>query len=83
MELFERIKIVRQSKGITQSFVATESGLTISNYNMKENGKRTISANELESIAKAIGVPISIFFDEKIHVKLNSEQSATSELDTA
>ncbi|MNK91439.1 Helix-turn-helix domain protein [compost metagenome] len=71
MELFERIKMVRQSKGITQTFVASESGLTISNYNMKENGKRTISANELETFAKALGVPVAIFFEENIHVKLN------------
>ncbi|KOP64398.1 hypothetical protein AMS62_03355 [Bacillus sp. FJAT-18019] len=71
MELFERIKFVRQSKGVTQTFVATESGMTISNYNMKENGKRTITAKELEIIAKALGEPIAIFFDENIHVKLN------------
>ncbi|GAA0390106.1 helix-turn-helix transcriptional regulator [Paenibacillus motobuensis] len=79
MELFERIRVVRQSKGITQTFVATETGLTISNYNMKENGKRTISANELELIAKALGVPIAIFFEEKIHEKLNAESALSSE----
>ncbi|AZS15321.1 helix-turn-helix domain-containing protein [Paenibacillus lutimineralis] len=78
MELFERIRVVRQSKGITQTFVATETGLTISNYNMKENGKRTISANELELIAKALGVPVGIFFEENIHEKLNIESTLSS-----
>lgn len=79
MELFERIRIIRQFKGITQTFVATEAGMKVSNYNMKENGKRTIKTNELEAIAKALGEPVAIFFDENIHVKLNKEQSATSE----
>jgi transcriptional regulator with XRE-family HTH domain len=65
MELFQKIKKIRQAKGVTQTFVATETGMTISNYNMKENGKRTITALELESIAKAIGEPVGVFFDEK------------------
>lgn len=77
MELFERIRFVRQSKGITQTYIAAESGLTVQNYNMKENGKRTISAKELEAIAKAMGEPVAIFFDEKIHVKLNGDKKST------
>ncbi|GIO33209.1 hypothetical protein J2TS6_43500 [Paenibacillus albilobatus] len=78
MELNERIKFVRQSKGVTQTFVASESGMTVSNYNMKENGKRTISAKELEAIAKALGEPVAIFFDENIHEKLNCVTETTS-----
>ncbi len=79
MELFERIRIIRQFKGVTQTFVATELGMTISNYNMKENGKRPIKTFELEAIAKALGEPVAIFFDENIHVKLNVGKSAKSE----
>lgn len=65
MELHERIKLIRQSKGITQTFVAAESGMTVSNYNMKENGKRTITANEVEAIAKALSEPVAIFLMKK------------------
>lgn len=83
MELFQRIKMIRQAKGVTQTFVAAETGMTISNYNMKENGKRTITALELESIAKAIGEPVGIFFGENINVKLNSNQPTPSKQDTA
>lgn len=79
MELHEKIKIVRQSKGITQTHVANNSGMTVSNYNMKENGKRTITANEVEAIAQALQVPVAIFFEENIHVKLN-ELSACKEV---
>ncbi|MNP78205.1 hypothetical protein D3C76_1757650 [compost metagenome] len=52
--------------------------MTVSNYNMKENGKRTIKTYELEAIAKALGEPITSFFDENIHVKLKKEKFATS-----
>lgn len=71
MELFEKIKMIRQSKGVTQTHVANNSGMTVSNYNMKENGKRTITTDDLEAIARALQVPVTIFFEENIHVKLN------------
>lgn len=75
MELYEKIKLIRQSKGVTQTHVANNSNLTVSNYNMKENGKRTITAHELEAIAQALQVPAAIFFEENFHVKLNGLNS--------
>ncbi|AFC32180.1 hypothetical protein PM3016_5480 [Paenibacillus mucilaginosus 3016] len=45
--------------------------MTIANYNMKENGKRAITVQELESIAQALDEPVSNFFDENLNVKLN------------
>ncbi len=74
MELHNRIRDIRKSKGITQTHIAKETGLTVSSYNMKENGKRPISTTELEMIAVALKEPVKNFFEEKIHVKLNSEE---------
>ncbi|WFA20675.1 XRE family transcriptional regulator [Paenibacillus mucilaginosus] len=71
MEIFERIREVRKSKGVSQTFVAKKVGMTIANYNMKENGKRAITVQELESIAQALDEPVSNFFDENLNVKLN------------
>jgi len=62
LELHKRIKVIRKSKGITQTFVAKEVGMTVSNYNMKENGKRPISTKELELIAVALKEPVVNFF---------------------
>lgn len=71
MELNEKIKMLRKSKGVSQTFIAFELGITTSGYNMKETGKRPITTGELEIISKALGVSASIFFDDKFHVKLN------------
>jgi len=71
VKINERIKLVRKSKGVSQTFIARKIGMTIACYNMKENGKRTISAEELENIACALDEPVSNFFAEKINVKLN------------
>lgn len=74
MELYNRIRDIRKSKGITQTHVAKETGMTVSSYNMKENGKRPISTTELELIALALNEPVANFFDQKFHVKLNFDE---------
>ncbi|MFC5647653.1 helix-turn-helix domain-containing protein [Paenibacillus solisilvae] len=71
MKVHEKIRIVRKSKGIAQKFVAEKIGMTISNYNMKENGKRPIVTNELEKIAAALEVTATLFFEDQFHVKWN------------
>lgn len=71
MELFQKIKLVREFKGVTQTFIANTTGMTVGNYNMKEKGKRTISAKEVETISKALQVPATLFFEENFNEKLN------------
>ncbi|WP_438447448.1 helix-turn-helix domain-containing protein [Gorillibacterium sp. sgz5001074] len=75
VKLYERIKAIRKSKGISQTFVAEKLGMTVSSYNMKENGKRPISTDELEGIASALREPITNFFDHEFHVKLNNQEA--------
>ncbi|MNC79282.1 Helix-turn-helix domain protein [compost metagenome] len=64
MDLHKKIRDIRKSKGVTQTFVARQTGMTISNYNMKENGKRPISTGELELIAAVLKEPVVNFFDQ-------------------
>lgn len=75
MEIHEKIKKLRDSKGVSQTFIANKLSITVSGYNMKEHGKRPISIKELERIAIILNVPTSYFFDELIHVKCNSGKS--------
>jgi transcriptional regulator with XRE-family HTH domain len=77
MELYEKIRLLRQSKGISQIHIARKMGLTASGYNMKELGKRPINTKELEVIAKELNVSPSIFFDDKFHVKLNKDKEVS------
>ncbi len=71
MKLHEKIKELRRSKGISQTYVAKKLNITVSGYSMKETGKRSITTNELEEIAKALEVSASIFFKDEFHVKCN------------
>ncbi|MBS4172079.1 helix-turn-helix transcriptional regulator [Bacillus sp. FJAT-49736] len=75
MEINEIVKFLRNSKGISQTFLAKKLKLSVSGYNMKERGKRPITIKELEKIAIILEVPVSIFFDEKFHVKCKSIKS--------
>lgn len=74
MELYEKIKSVRNVRGIPQIIVAKRLGITVQGYSMKENGRRTISTDDLVTIAKALDVSPSIFFDENIHEKWNKQE---------
>lgn len=71
MQLYERIRNLRKSKGISQTYLAKELNITVSGYNMKELGKRPITTDELQVIATALGVSASFFFDSEFHVKCN------------
>jgi transcriptional regulator with XRE-family HTH domain len=71
VELHEKIRLLRKSKGVSQTFIAAELNISISGYNMKENGNRPISISELQIIGKLLNVSPSIFFDDNFHVKLN------------
>lgn len=71
LTLSEKIRLVRKTKGITQQTMADRLSMTVSAYNMKENGKRSIDTDELEEIAAIFEVPVAVFFQETFHVKWN------------
>ncbi|GAA0415403.1 hypothetical protein GCM10008934_02940 [Virgibacillus salarius] len=71
MLLHEKIKAIRNFKGIKQKPIADALNMTVQSYSYKERGKRSITTNELELIAKQLEVPISIFFEDNFNVKFN------------
>jgi len=71
MLLHEKIKAIRNFKGIKQKPIADALNLTVQAYSFKERGKRPITTTELELIAKHLKVPTSIFFEENFNVKFN------------
>lgn len=63
MQVGEKIRLARVSKGITQENLAQRSGLsrnTIVNY---ETGKRIPRTDDLVKIAKVLDVDVSVFFE--------------------
>jgi transcriptional regulator with XRE-family HTH domain len=72
MTLGERLKALRQERGLQQRQLAEKSGLTPSMVSQIESGRLTPSLHTLGKLAGALGVPIATLFetrpDGQIHV---------------
>jgi len=61
-----RIKELRSQQKISQEALAGKAGLDRTYINSVENGKRNISIENIEKIAKALDITIAEFFNQKI-----------------
>ncbi len=64
MNIGELIRNIRLNKGLTQEVLAEKAELSRNTIVNFENKKRVPRVDDLESIAKALGVEVSIFFQE-------------------
>lgn len=62
MNIGKAIKLIRNTKSISLSEVAKDAGCSVSYLSLLENSLRDPSIATVESIAKALNVPISILF---------------------
>lgn len=73
MNVGEKIKKVREAKGLSQKEVASALGMNPSQYSKIESGKVDPQCSSVEKIAKALGVDIAdIFSSDKIFADVNS-----------
>ncbi|MGH9948826.1 MAG: helix-turn-helix domain-containing protein [Pyrinomonadaceae bacterium] len=61
----ERIKELRTKRGISQEALAHLADLDRTYVNSVENGKRNISIENIQKIAKALNISLKDFFDDK------------------
>lgn len=80
-----RLEELRVSKGYTQEFIATNSGIAISTYSQYENGGRTVPLEVAERIARIIGCSLEeIFLPKKFTVsKIKGNMGQDSDEKTA
>lgn len=71
MHLHEKIRAIRNFKGVKQKEMSDALGLTVQAYSNKERGVRPITTTELELIAEQLNVQTSIFFKDDFNVKFN------------
>lgn len=64
MKIGETIKKLRKAKGISQMELAERIGITYQQLQKYEKGKSKITIERLIDIAKALDVPVSVFFSE-------------------
>lgn len=65
MRVNEKLRAIRQSKGITQKFVAKSLGIHTATYNGYELGRRKIHVELLKDIAEVLDEPIQNFLKTK------------------
>jgi transcriptional regulator with XRE-family HTH domain len=64
VEVGGRLRERRRAAGLTQSVVAEHAGITFQQLQKYEKGTNRVSIGRLHSIAAALGVPATFFFDE-------------------
>lgn len=74
MKLYEKIKIIREDKKLSQDAVAHELGLCQSQYSRRENGEIKFDADEILQLSKALNTTISELYGEEANVFNNSNQ---------
>ena len=62
----ERIRKLRSTRGISQEVLAHLADLDRTYVNSVENGRRNISIENIEKLAKALDVTLRSFFDDDV-----------------
>jgi transcriptional regulator with XRE-family HTH domain len=73
VEVGHRIRIERLSRGLSQTALANQLGVTFQQVQKYEKGVNRVGAGRLTKIAEVLGVPVSTFFSGKELIE--SEQS--------
>ena len=74
MELYEKIRNIREDKDIKQKDMAKHLHMQATTYNAYENGKRTISADLLKDIC----IFLNVSSDELLDLKIENSYYALS-----
>lgn len=73
MQINKKVRQIRKSKGITQTFVANKLGVAVQTYNSYELGRRKIQAETLSRISDILNEPIENFFNQQIYETKNKD----------
>lgn len=69
----KNIKTIRQSKGLTQKFVAQKLGMSQMQYHRIENGHAKLDANIIPELANILDVKPAIFFKDILTDNVSQE----------
>ena len=76
MNVSDKLRIIRQSKGYTQDYVAEKLNIDPVNYGRIERGQTKLTIDRLQKLADIFEINIVEFFDEQS----NQNLSETSDL---
>lgn len=58
-----RLREIRRNQGVSQESLAEQINLSFQQIQKYEKGAQRIGAGKLYALAKALGVPVAVFFD--------------------
>jgi transcriptional regulator with XRE-family HTH domain len=73
-----RIRVERLSRGMSQTVLADQLGVTFQQVQKYEKGVNRVGAGRLTKIAEALGVPVSTFFTDQ-HMLNNGSGTANDD----
>lgn len=73
-----RVRLRRMLLGMSQERLGENLGLTFQQIQKYEKGINRIGASRLYQVARALGVPVSFFFDE-LHADASGSTTSSSE----
>jgi transcriptional regulator with XRE-family HTH domain len=62
-----RLRSIRKARDLSIRSLAERSGLSVNTLSLIENGRTSPSVNTLHHLAKALSIPITVFFDSDPH----------------
>jgi len=80
IEVGQRIRIYRKAKGLSQTTLADQLGVTFQQVQKYENGTNRIGAGRLMRIAQVLGVRVTTLLgvDDTTEIKSSARQVASS-----
>ncbi|MCX7067077.1 MAG: helix-turn-helix transcriptional regulator [Methylococcales bacterium] len=72
MSVNEKIRLIRESKGVTQEDIAKKLDISVNSYGDIERGNTNLKLNRLEQIAEILGVQLPELVDSSDNGSLNT-----------
>lgn len=76
MPVNENIRRIRESKGVSKTFVAKHLGLSLQGYRYIESGDVKLDVERMKKIARILNVDSSIFLNDKLTDSVINEMQA-------
>ena len=82
IEVGQRIRIYRKAKGLSQTTLADQLGVTFQQVQKYENGTNRIGAGRLMRIAQVLGVPVTTLLgvNDTTEIKSSARRKVASSL---
>lgn len=74
MNIYNRVKLIREDKKYSQEYIAHELGLSQSQYSRRENGEIKFVPQEIRRLAKLLETSVSDLFGEDTTIFNNHDQ---------